>query len=380
MERLRFLLVFSFMFILSACSMNNSSDSLDKSEVWEQSLEAMESLESYTMNSNYMTTVDELEISINAEGDVTHEPDAVHGTVQVGMPGLNLDVESYILDDKHYTYLLGRWLDFHAMDLQFDNFNLKNESYFENLSELMDEFEMEETDDEYILTLSGEGDKYNKLMEDLIESSSSIQDQSVDMQTTDIEEVKEIEVIIHVDKEDFLHKEELIVTELEGADITNARIETSISNANQLEPIEVPSDVEENVVDTYQLQEEFIEDIPHDISFNIPKITSIPEGYFITDYNYDDSYEELYLHYQNVKGSEIGLIVSPMGEGVTFGDLMLEEEEELKVQGYQGAIDDGYDYININWEQDGLLIQVVGVKPYFTKEQVLEMAESVKLD
>ncbi|UTW69390.1 hypothetical protein KHA80_21520 [Anaerobacillus sp. HL2] len=75
---------------------------LDKSEVLTQASEAVANLKSYSIDMILNVNMMDTETKIEGTGVITHNPDTMHMTMGMGMPGMSIDFETYVNEDvKH---------------------------------------------------------------------------------------------------------------------------------------------------------------------------------------------------------------------------------------------------------------------------------------
>jgi len=127
-------------------------------------------------------------------------------------------------------------------------------------NEFKDDFKFEQTDDEYILTLSASGDKFSSLMKELMGSALPAE---MDMTEEDAEmlenmDVKSLEVVMYIDKETFytnafdLDMDMTMKVEEEEMRIVQ-KMKSVISKINEIDEIVVPQEVIDEAVDLEEL-------------------------------------------------------------------------------------------------------------------------------
>src|SRR5690606_3794718 len=127
-------------------------------------------------------------------------------------------------------------------------------------NEFKDDFKFEQTDDEYILTLSASGDKFSSLMKELMGSALPAE---MDMTEGDAEmlenmDVKSLEVVMYIDKETFytnafdLDMDMTMKVEEEEMHIVQ-KMKSVISKINEIDEIVVPQEVIDEAVDLEEL-------------------------------------------------------------------------------------------------------------------------------
>ena len=129
--------------------------------------------------------------------------------------------------------------------------------------EFKDDFKFEQTNDEYILTLSASGDKFSGLMKELMGSSLP-----ADMEMTEEEteilnnmDVKSLEVVMYIDKETFytnafdLDMDMTMKIEEEEMRIVQ-KMKSVITKINEIDEIVVPQEVIDGAVDFEELMQQ----------------------------------------------------------------------------------------------------------------------------
>ena len=375
------ILGFLLILVLSACG---TGESLDKSQVLSKTVEASKSLESYSVEMNMDIDMMDMKSTMTATGDISHNPDAIHLNLNMGMPGMSMDTEMYLKDEEAYMSMFGEWMKMDASDMGLSDFDQLNQEEMEKLAQFTDQFEMTEEDDAYLLKLSGNDEAFKVLIEDIV--MSSMGDFSSDSYLEEmIESIKinKLEMEIRVDKKTFYQTSQTFDIELEMVEegtTTPMKLkgEFTTSNINKVEPIEIPAEVKENAVaeeETDLFAESMsVEEMQELVTYTIPQPAELPEGFVYTEGYYDETMDSVMLSYDKDPENWVMVTVYPT-DVMSLADM---EGETVTVHGTEGIYYEMDGYYSVSWEQDGLLIELAGAGTEFTKEQMLEIANSVQ--
>ncbi|GAE25184.1 hypothetical protein JCM9140_1163 [Halalkalibacter wakoensis JCM 9140] len=388
-----FLILFSALVTLAACG----TEPLDQSEVLKRSVEAVKELDSYSVEMDMALSMMGMDTNMIVTGDVTHNPDAMYLNMKMGMTGMSMDFEAYAIDDIVYMSMFGEWIKVDASEMGLDDFDQLNEEEMRKLLEFSEEFTMEEQDDVYVLTISGEGDEYSVLIENYISSGMADfnEDPAVDDMLETIQ-VNDFFLELHIDKTTFMQTKQTfeadMVIEESGITMPVTMSGTAlISNVNEIEPIAIPDEVKENAVtedealfdlelddELFGAYEELtVEEIQKRAPFTVPTVEQFPEGYVLTESLFDESMEMVMMSYEKDFDNGFMFSVLPTENEPSFNEAMFEGED-INVNGQPGTLYDMGLFISLSWEQDGLLFELAGSGEDLTKEAFLEIAESIK--
>lgn len=367
--------------LLSACG---TQKHLDKKEVLKQASEAAEKLDSYSFDMLINMNVMDMETTMEGTGDLTHNPDTMHMTMSMGMPGMSVDFEAYVQEEEAFMSMFGEWFTMDKEEMEFDSFDQLNKEEMEKLSGFEDQYVMTEEDDQYILTLSGEGEEFSEIVEPYIESSSgSLPADPMLGEAQDIL-VNSLDLEIGIDKESMIMKSQSVQADLE-VDGEPMQLDgtITISNVNEVEPVEVPEEVRENATEDFMggafgLDEPMtLEEIQEAVDFPIPQVTALPEGYSMVDSWYEEESEMIMLNYE--KDLENGFAFSIYPSAEAYGEVPEDETtEKVTINGSKGILADMDGFIILTWEQDGHFFELMGGGPELTSENFIEFAESVE--
>lgn len=379
MKKYAFLVVALVVLALSACG---KEEKMDKATVLNKSSEAVESLNSYSVEMDMDVETMEMESNIKASGDITHSPDSMHLLMEMGMAGMSMDFETYMQEDQAYMSMFGEWIEMDPAEMGLNSFDQINKEEMEKLKNFTKQFEMTEKEDVYVLTLNGEGEEFSVLVEELVQSSmgSFMGDEELMSELVESINVKKLDLEIQIDKDTFYLTSQTIDADLEIVEMgtpTEMKIngEFTISNINKVEPIVVPEEVKANAVEEPAFdsfgEELSVEEIQERVDYTVPQVTVLPEGYSLTESILDEEMGMVMLSYD--KDMENGFILTIYEEAG-----MAYEGEEVMIQGHPATVYEEEFFVSISWEQDGVFLELAGGGPELTREKMIEIAASIK--
>src|SRR5699024_7289136 len=387
MKKLVGFVLFTSLMMLAACG--ESNDGLSMNEVLDQSIKATGGLNSYTADMKIDTEMMGMEVSIEAAGNITHDPDALYLDMAMGMTGFTMDLEVYAVDEEIYMSMFGEWLIMEEEDLGLESFDQLTAEELEKLKNFEEQFEMREEDDVYVLTLSGEGEEFEALLDSYLEASMG--DLAMDPMWEDEAlfefGVNQLEMELTIEKETMYVISQIVDAEIEiDGEASQLHVESTISDMNEIEPIEVPEEIKESAVMEDVFDEEFglveepmtLEEIQEVVDYTIPVINDIPEAYEMTETYYDEFADMTSLFYE--KDAEHLLVLSVFPSKEAYGEMyIVGETEETSINGNEGLLETLEDnYMFLTWEHEGVLIELISEGSEMTKEALLETAESIK--
>lgn len=95
-----------FLLLLAACG----GEAKTAEEVIKQSIQASEELESYSEEMKIDTEMMGMEMTIEATVDITHNPDGLYLEMMMGMAGITMDLETYMVGDEVFMKMFGEWV------------------------------------------------------------------------------------------------------------------------------------------------------------------------------------------------------------------------------------------------------------------------------
>ncbi|WP_156856152.1 DUF4367 domain-containing protein [Oceanobacillus sp. AG] len=382
------LLIIASFLLLAACG--EDKEPLTEGQVLEQAIQANADLESYTTEMKIDTEIMDMNVSIEGTADVTHDPDTLYLDMTMGMTGISMDVETYIVGEEVYMNMFGEWFITDEEEMGLESFDQLNEGELEKLEAFADQFEMTEEEDQYILTLTGEGEEFEELIEPYFDTSMGDLTMDIDLEEdlSDIT-INSFETEMKVDKESMLIQSQTVQAEFEmDGESIQVTAEATVSNVNEVEPIEVPEEVKENAVMEEEWEEDFafleeemsLEEIKENVDYTIPDVTFVPEGYEMTEsyYSSDDESEMVYLIYEDEDWNGFVFSIYPSQEDYD-GMFEGEETETITINGNEGNLavdDDGF--MCLTWEHEDVFLELIGEESEMPKELFLQIAEGIE--
>jgi len=256
---------------------DESGSELTPQEVYEESLKAAESLESASVTMNIeqeITSPDGVEnLSSTTEGEVEMTVDPLTMYQSMTIKGEAEDeqmesiVEMYITEEAFYIYEeeIDEWIKVDTT-MMGDISELADQGdpseQLKQIEQFASEFEIEENEDEFILKINADGDDYTAMMEQMAgdimppELSAEMEAEGIDIfeQMT----INLMNYELYLDKETFdllnfkMEMDMDMDVDGETGNITSL-IEATYSNINELDPVEVPEEVEEAAIDESEL-------------------------------------------------------------------------------------------------------------------------------
>lgn len=227
---------------------------LDALEIYEEALnasQAMESAEAYMEIKQTMTLPDEEPIHTLIESDI------------------EMTMEMYVTEEFMYVYeeSIGEWIKADTASLMGDLSEATNQpdpaEQLEFFREFASDFEVEETDDKYILKLNADDEEFRALSEEMVsenippEVQAELEEQGENPYEDMAINAQYFEIYLNKETYDLtqFNLEMDMDMEIEG-ELTNFNqlIATEYHNINQLDPIEVPEEIEENAIDQSEFQ------------------------------------------------------------------------------------------------------------------------------
>jgi len=290
MKKLFVLLSVLFVFGLAACSDDTSAPveeseaegaeegeeevELTADEVLERSLDAAEGLESAEMSMDMSQTMETpgedaaLTTQTAFDAEIIMEPLTMYqtGTVTLEMEDQSEEqqMELYLAENTLYMYddMNETWMKMDADMMQLDQLDQQNPvEQLEMMERFTNEMEMEETEDQYVLKITGDGDELMELTEEI---TSEFMDEELMVQLEqegiDIYESMNLQHVyyeIFIDKETFdttmLDMEMEMSIEAEGEALhLNQTVTSEYTGINTVDSIDIPEEVQEEAVDVME--------------------------------------------------------------------------------------------------------------------------------
>lgn len=167
----------ALVFVLAACNSEEASNLTDAEGVLKQSLEAMEGLNSYSMKMESEQTMtindtEEITMFMTLDADMTLEPMAFYQklSMESDIPMMGaFETEMYLVGDTVYVFepMMDEWMELpmeYAEELGgLAEMQLSPDQQLSMLRNFVDEIEMTENSNEYILKVSGEGTDFMEI-------------------------------------------------------------------------------------------------------------------------------------------------------------------------------------------------------------------------
>lgn len=232
-------------------------------EVLENANAAAETQESMHSDMEIKQTLqmgeDEQHINSTIDMDIILEPLAMRQTMNMQMEGEEMAIEQYMTEEGFFMKNpeSGEWMKF--PDEMYEEITGQMSSAteapvdFSMYEKFAQDFTFEETNDEYVLTLEGSGEKFSELMKDMLEKNMPAgTDQSM-LEEVDMK-VDKIDLRFTVDKKTFFTKDfdmdMVMIMEQQGEQIKVIQtIKGMMSKINEIEEIKVPKDILESSID-----------------------------------------------------------------------------------------------------------------------------------
>ncbi|OIJ14729.1 hypothetical protein BKP35_05810 [Anaerobacillus arseniciselenatis] len=167
----------AMLFVLAACNSESASNLTEAEDVLKQSLEAMEELNSYSMKMESEQTMnmngeEEITMFMTIDADMMVDPMAFYQNLSmesdIPMMGA-FETEMYLVDDTIYVFepMMDEWMEL-PMEMAEElgglaEMQLSPDQQLAMLRNFVDDIEMTENNNEYILKLAGEGTDFMEI-------------------------------------------------------------------------------------------------------------------------------------------------------------------------------------------------------------------------
>lgn len=240
-----FIFLFLAVSILAACGGGGKN----AEDVLSEAVEASKKLESYSTEMKMTIEGMGIEMTMEGKGDFTRNPETVYLELELGMTGMSMNMETYVVDGDIYLGAIGEWVMLSEEESGIDIYNKLNDEDLENLLDHVDQFELTEEGKMYVLTLSSEGKEAEELLVPYLEASfgdlgmaSGTAEQVFDDLTID-----KFEMTVTIDKKTMVFQSQSVEANFD-IDGESYKIisESTVSNVNKVEPVTIPDEVKEN--------------------------------------------------------------------------------------------------------------------------------------
>jgi len=242
----------AFMFALVACS----GEEKNLQDIYNNAIEASNELNSYQMDMNMdmdmsMPDIPAQQTTITTEGKVVVDPMALHQTMDM----MGQSIEMYYTEDGMYMQQPGtdQWLKAPKQMMeqitQMSQAQQKPGEQLKQLENYIEDFNLEEKENSYVLSVSSSGDKMKGFVKEMLQQNlpaDALNDDVIKGIT-----IKNLDYHFTVTKEDYYPKALDLNMDLEidqnGETSTiNEHIQATYSKYNQIEEITVPEEIKEN--------------------------------------------------------------------------------------------------------------------------------------
>ena len=239
---------------------NSDKSELTIKEVYEKMMDASEDIDSFVMDMEMEQEIIEgdnepVPTQSTIHSKVVQEPIGLEQKVNMTIDGQTIETEQYFTEEGFYMYDPGQdmWMKYSEghedlmAQLQADS-GLNQTQTLSELQSFIEDFTFEQNNEEFILTLDADDEKFNSLVQQELSSGA------VEMNEVKDLEINGIEYEIFVDKKTYLPSQMNIIMNLnmtsEGQKVTLKQdIDTTYSNYNSLDAISVPKEALENAVE-----------------------------------------------------------------------------------------------------------------------------------
>ncbi|MFS0577409.1 DUF6612 family protein [Sporosarcina sp. 179-K 3D1 HS] len=238
-------------------------------EVYQKAMEASEDMKSMHAKMDIQQKIEvpsedmKMDSKIKMDLDMIIEPVAMYQKMNMDMGEQgSMDTEIYMTEDGFFMFdpESEQWLKF-PQEMSDDMMAQMGGGAdptpdMEMFKEFADDFQFEQTDDEFILTLTAEGEKFNSLMKQAIADNmpAGMEMGEEEAEMMENMNVKSLKFEIFIDKETFqtnaFNMDMDMTMAVEGQEMhIIQKMKSIISKINEIEEIEVPQDVLDNAVD-----------------------------------------------------------------------------------------------------------------------------------
>lgn len=230
---------------------------LTAGEVMEKASAAAETQQSMHSDMDIMQTLEmgdeKKEMNSTIEMDMILEPLAIRQTMNMQANGEEIAIEQYMTQEGFFMKNpeSGSWI------------KLPNEMYkevtgqtagmtespvdFTMYEEYTEDFTFEETDDEYVLTLIGSGEKFSELMKEMLDQNMPAEADEAKLDNVDMK-VEKIDLQFTIDKKTFFTKDfdmdMIMAMEEQGQQVkVTQNIKGTMTKINEIDEIKVPKEI-----------------------------------------------------------------------------------------------------------------------------------------
>ncbi|PID06148.1 MULTISPECIES: DUF6612 family protein [unclassified Sporosarcina] len=230
---------------------------LTAGEVMEKASAAAETQQSMHSDMDIMQTLEmgdeKKEMNSTIEMDMILEPLAIRQTMNMQANGEEIAIEQYMTQEGFFMKNpeSGSWI------------KLPNEMYkevtgqtagmtespvdFTMYEEYAEDFTFEETDDEYVLTLIGSGEKFSELMKEMLDQNMPAEADEAKLDNVDMK-IEKIDLQFTIDKKTFFTKDfdmdMIMAMEEQGQQVkVTQNVKGTMTKINEIDEIKVPKEI-----------------------------------------------------------------------------------------------------------------------------------------
>lgn len=238
---------FSLAMVSSVGLAGCSQDDLSNSELLKKATAAQEDIQSFYMESDIFSEVGGLPVSQQVAADVIQKPYTMHQTIKMKNveDGSDVQMESYMLDDKMYIAQDGQWFvqDISEMNDIMES-SVSTDQNLKLLKKYKDNWTAERKDELYQIDVDLTGDDLKNFMKDALEQSGQMAQMKEMMDQVDY---KKMEYTMTYDAKTYYPKTLDMTMEFEITEGTTFKMtnESTFSKFNAIESIELPEEAKE---------------------------------------------------------------------------------------------------------------------------------------
>jgi len=242
---------------------NNDSD-LTLQEVFEKTMETNDGLDSFSITMDLQQTMnineEEMDVGSVIEMDIITDPISMKQNMVMDMDELGKqEMEMYFAEEGFYVFdpMEDQWMkfpnEFSDELLQLSNNQADVGNQLNQFEDFLEDFTFEQDENNYILTLQADGEKFNELLTETIKNSMP-QELGLDVSIFDNISFDNVNYDIVINKETFYFSELNVKMdyemEIEGEKIkVNQDVKSKYENHNNVDAITIPKEAIDNAVE-----------------------------------------------------------------------------------------------------------------------------------
>lgn len=249
-------------------------------DIYEQAMEAAEGMESAEIVLDMTQTIEipaesvSMDMTTTTEAEMTMDPLTMYqnGTVTLEADGTTeeSEMELYLTEDELYMYdgMSQTWMKMDSSTIPMDQINSQQQdpsAQLELMEQFVDEMELEENDEQYILKITGDGEELQaftqevmaeymdqELMASMGEEGNNVMDNMA---------INSVYYEVFVDKETYdmtafnMDMDMSMDAEEQQMNIVQS-VTSEYTGMNTVEPIEVPQEVQDEAIDVMEEMEQ----------------------------------------------------------------------------------------------------------------------------